>query len=73
MTPEAAIAVLQLGGVLAFAFVVWAELRTLRLEAREDRKELRAILGELRDDMVRVSERTGPVHRAASQPAALER
>lgn len=79
MDPTVIGGLLQLGGVLAFALIVWLELRAMRVELREDRREAAKvaaddrrettrILTELRDDVIRLAERsvdrTGPVRRA---------
>jgi UDP-2,3-diacylglucosamine pyrophosphatase LpxH len=79
MDPAVVGGLLQLGGVLAFAVIVWLELRAMRVELREDRREASKaaaddrrentrIMTELRDDVIRLAERTGPVQRRRTDP-----
>jgi hypothetical protein len=72
MEPAQVQGLLQLGGVLAFAMLVWLELRAMRNEAREDRKEHGKILSELREEIVRLAERTGPIVRRSRPITAVE-
>lgn len=46
------------GGVAALALVVWWEQRSARREAREDRRELAALLERLGEGIARIDERT---------------
>jgi hypothetical protein len=72
MDPSQFTGLLQAGGVLAFALVVWLELRAMRTEAREDRQEHGKILSELRTEIIRLAERTGPVTRQRRAISVVE-